>query len=89
MKGKNKYIVAANVFAILLLAMGLLSPLTPSEGNPTIIELFIFAILPLLILGGIIIKTENRLLKLIAAGQLVIVTIILYNVLGLVYGTAK
>jgi len=88
MNGKNKYIVAGNIFAILLLAMGLLSPLTPSEGTPTIIELLIFAVLPLLILGAIIIKTENRLLKIFEAGQFIIVAVILYHVLGFVYGTA-
>jgi hypothetical protein len=89
MRGTKNCIIAANVTALLLLAVGLISPLTPSEGTPSLIELIVFAVLPFFILVVIILKTENRLAKIFIGSEIAIVFIVLYKVLGAVYKYAK
>ena len=43
-----------NALALCVFALGLLSPLTPSEGLPSVPVLLLFVGLPLLLLGGCI-----------------------------------
>ncbi len=82
---KTAYMIIANAFAILLLVIGLLSPLTPSEGTPTFLEVAIFAGGPLFILGVMIYKTENRMAKFIFFTEIAIISSMLFWVLNAVY----
>jgi hypothetical protein len=43
--------VILNMIAVILYGVGLLSPLTPSEGIPNMGEIFVFAIIPVVFLG--------------------------------------
>jgi hypothetical protein len=43
------FILLIAVISLLLLIIGLLSPLTPSEGTPILLALFVFAGLPILL----------------------------------------
>jgi len=82
---KTAYLVVANVIALVILAIGLLSPLTPSEGKPALLEVIIFAVSPLLILGLMILKTQSRTAKFIFSIEAVVITSVLARILGVVY----
>lgn len=47
---RNLLAALANLFALLIYIVGLLSPLTPSEGTPDLLSIFIFVGLPVTIL---------------------------------------
>ncbi|TAN42129.1 MAG: hypothetical protein EPN22_13290 [Nitrospirae bacterium] len=81
--------IAANILAILILAAGLISPLTPSEGTPSLIELLIFAFVPLIILGTLLLRLENKMTKLFVAFELIAMSVVLFKVLGVVYKHSK
>ena len=48
---RNFLVAIANLFALLFYAVGLLSPLTPSEGTPDLVSISIFVGIPIAILG--------------------------------------
>ncbi len=75
----------ANVVAILLFGIGLISPLTPSEGTPTFLEVAIFAGGPLFILGSLISKTENRITKLFFLAEIAAISSMLFWLLYMLF----
>jgi hypothetical protein len=86
---KKIFIILVNLTAILILVIGLISPLTPSEGTPSSIELFIFAICPILTLCLLAWFVQNKRVKIIVVVEIVIITALLIKVLGLVYRTSR
>ena len=58
----NRTIVLISTFVLapIIFIVGLVSPLTPSEGLPSVIDLFIFWIIPLLIIAYAISFFNNR-----------------------------
>ena len=79
------YMIMANALALLLLAIGLLSPLTPSEGTPSFLELAIFAGCPFFILETLIFKARDRVTKFLLIAEIAIIASILFRVLVIVY----
>ena len=71
----------ANVVAILLLVLGLLSPLTPSEGTPSFLVIAIFAGGPLFILSALIYKTESKIAKIFFITEIAVIATILFQLL--------
>lgn len=71
----------AAVFAILLFVVGLLSPLTPSEGTPSISYLLIFLVVPLLVSGGGLYLSRKIVERLLMLAVLIIIVIVTFMVL--------
>jgi len=80
-KTKTTYMIMANVVAILLLVLGLLSPLTPSEGTPSFLVIAIFAGGPLFILSALIYKTESKIAKIFFITEIAVIATILFQLL--------
>jgi len=79
-------IMAANFIALLIYAVGLIAPLTPSEGLPSLIEIFVFVGGPVAILGWCIYTCASRVTALFFGLQLAVVLVfsatLLYGQLG-------
>jgi len=60
---------AANVFALLVFVVGLISPLTPSEGRPTLWEWLLFAMLPIALLACCVRASRSRVGAVFFGGQ--------------------
>lgn len=86
---KTIFILLVNLMAILLLIIGLISPLTPSAGTPSPIELLIFAIFPILTLCLLAWFVKSKRVKIIVIVEIVIITALLIKVLGLVYNLSR
>ncbi len=71
----------AAVIAILLFGVGLLSPLTPSEGTPSISHLLIFLGVPLLVSVGGLYLSRNMVERLLILAVLIIIVILALIVL--------
>ena len=82
---KTAYLLIANTCALLILTAGLLSPLTPSEGSPSLLELAIFAGGPLFILSVMIYKAKSRIAKFVFIAEITIISSVLFRVIGAVY----
>jgi len=82
---KTAYLAIANVIAIAILALGLLSPLTPSEGTPGLLEIVVFAGSPLAILSFLIYKTKNKIAKLLFITEIAAISSILFHILRTVF----
>ena len=83
------FIFVVNITAILLLVAGLISPLTPSEGHPSLIELLVFAICPILILCLLAWFVKSKWIKAVVVTEIVILSALLIKVLRLVYKTER
>lgn len=68
--------IAADLLVLLLFAVGLLSPLTPSVGRPTLSDILIFVGMPVLILTVRAVISRSRLAKVFFLGQLLFVVLI-------------
>ena len=64
-------IAAANLIALLVYVVGLISPLTPSDGFPSLIEIFVFVGTPVAILGWCIYTCGSRVTAIFLGLQLV------------------
>ena len=56
---KAAVFIVLNAMAVILLALGLIAGLTPSEGLPTVTEILIFAVLPLAIPVILLMQVRN------------------------------
>jgi hypothetical protein len=65
--------ISAFIIAPIIFIIGLISPLTPSEGLPSIIGLLIFWIFPLIILGVVIYHSKIVLIKIIIGIEFLII----------------
>jgi hypothetical protein len=87
---RNLFLAAANIVALLIFAVGLLSPLTPSEGFPTVVTILLFVGVPTVILAWCIRACASRLAALFFGLQLVVVlgfsAWLLYLYAGPLYG---
>lgn len=61
--------ITALVVAAGLFAVGLISPLTPSEGNPRLIMVILFGVIPILLCALATFKSDNRVMFFIAGLQ--------------------
>jgi hypothetical protein len=86
---KTIFIILVNLAALLLLAVGLISPLTPPEGIPSSIELFIFAICPIVILCLLAWFAKSKWVKVVFVVEIIIIVVLLIKVLGVVYHSSK
>jgi hypothetical protein len=77
----------AGVIAILLFVVGLLSPLTPSEGRPSTPHLLMFLGLPLLVSGGGLYLSRKMAERLLMVVVLMIVVIFSVMVLIPIFRT--
>jgi protein-S-isoprenylcysteine O-methyltransferase Ste14 len=59
----------ANGFALAIFGVGLLSPLTPSEGCPTLADWMLFVVLPLVLLGIVARAAPRLAIRLLAILQ--------------------
>lgn len=67
---RSLLIAIANLLALLIYAVGLIAPLTPSEGTPSLLEIVIFVGIPTAILGWCIHACSSRPAALLLGLQL-------------------
>ncbi len=70
---RSLLLVAGNVMALLIYAVGLIAPLTPSEGSPSLAVILLFVGVPVAILTWCIRVCGSRLAALFFGLQLVAV----------------
>ncbi len=73
------------ILASVLFAVGLLSPLTPSEGSPGVGELVAFVGIPLGLLACVVLMSHNKLVRallLLEAGVIIAFTGLLLRLHG-------
>jgi hypothetical protein len=56
-----------NILALLVYGLGLISPLTPSEGMPNLGVILIFAILPIVLLGNSLALARSWLARMLVS----------------------
>jgi len=57
-------IAGASFFAIFLFGVGLISPLTPSEGMPTLVDVVVFVGVPIVLLLGAALLARDILARI-------------------------
>jgi hypothetical protein len=62
-----------DILAVLVYGVGLISPLTPSEGVPSFGDVLIFVILPIVLLGSSLALTRGWLARILVTIQMVAV----------------
>jgi len=62
--------VAVNLAALLIYAVGLIAPLTPSEGLPSLMDIVVFVGIPVALLFWCIRASRSRLIALIVGLQI-------------------
>jgi hypothetical protein len=62
-----------DILAVLVYGVGLISPLTPSEGVPSFGDVLIFVILPIVLLGSSLTLTRGWLARILVTIQMVAV----------------
>jgi hypothetical protein len=67
---RTAIIVAGDLFALLLYAVGLISPLTPSEGIPRLWELLVLAAGPLALLAACAHASRTVIGRIVVAVQI-------------------
>jgi len=81
-------IILGNVLAVVLYSVGLISPLTPSEGSAGPTEILIFGLAPVLLLAACIAASKSMLLKVIFFVQLMCIVGVTSWLLWLQHGTS-
>lgn len=71
----------------MLFAVGVVSPLTPSDGYPGPLTLFIFVGAPALLFGWLGLKGANGFVRLAGLGQFLVLAWFTWAVLAAVFGT--
>ena len=62
-KIKSPLLFFVNLIALIVFCVGLIAPLTPSEGMPSYHVIFVFAGLPILVFGIVFFLTSKPLLR--------------------------
>jgi hypothetical protein len=62
--------------AWIIFGIGLLSPLTPSEGHPEILDLVLFILTPILLITYTVYRSHNIILFIIAIPQILAIVLI-------------
>lgn len=70
---RNFLLTAANLMALLIYAVGMVAPLTPSAGSPSLAAILMFVGVPVAILAWCIRACDSRLAALFFCLQLVAV----------------
>jgi hypothetical protein len=87
---RSLLLTAANLMALLIYAVGLVAPLTPSEGSPSLLVILMFVGIPVAILAWCIRACGSRLAALFFGLQLVAVlgssASLLHLQVGVLYG---
>lgn len=76
----------ASIAAWLLFGVGLISPLTPSEGHPGILALAVFVAAPVLIFSWLGLKGRTRTVRAAGWTQLVLLAWFAWRVLSIGFG---
>jgi hypothetical protein len=86
-RGKLPVPLALSLFtaAWVIFAIGLISPLTPSEGRPTTLSLAIFVGIPVALFGAAGGNSRERWVKIGAVVQLIVVVIVSSYLLALTW----
>lgn len=66
---KTAAIVFGVIFATIIYGVGLVAPLTPSEGIPSLLELLVFVVVPCAVLVACVIAVNSRPVKALLALQ--------------------
>ena len=69
-------LTVANLVAVFIFAFGLLSPLTPSYGLPSVLEVTMFAGVPIALLAACTINARSRPAKVLFALEAAMIAVI-------------
>ncbi|NOT11953.1 MAG: hypothetical protein HOP23_09000 [Methylococcaceae bacterium] len=87
---RSLLLAAANLMALLIYAFGLVAPLTPSEGSPSLVAILMFVGIPVAILAWCVRACDSRIAALFFGLQLVAVlgfaASLLFLQVGALYG---